>query len=148
MRLKAREDVLERGRGTFPLTVVGVIESRILTVEQAPRQGHEGAPDAWLEVDAAFLPALTGIEAGDELIVVTWLHRACRWVLEVYPRDDRASAIAGVFATRSQHRPNPLGLHRVVVRERVGARLRIGPIEAINGTPVVDIKVVLDDGGV
>lgn len=148
MRVSAREAVLERGRGTFPLTVVGVIESRLLTVEQAPRQGAEGAPDAWLVVDPAYAPGLTGIEAGDELIVVTWLHRACRWVLEVYPRDDRSSAIAGVFATRSQHRPNPLGLHRVVVRERVGARLRIGPIEAIHGTPVVDIKVVLDDAGV
>jgi len=148
MRMRARTEVLERGRGTFPLTVVGVIESRLLTVEQAPRQGREGAPDAWLAVDASFATALTGIEVGDELVVVTWLHRACRWVLEVYPRDDRTKAIAGVFATRSQHRPNPLGLHRVVVRERVGARLRIGPIEAINGTPVVDIKVVLDDGGV
>lgn len=147
MRVRAREDVLERGRGTFPLTVVGVIESRLLTVEQAPKQGPEGAPDAWLEVDSAFAQGLTGIAAGDELIVVTWLHRACRWVLEVYPRDDRSNAIAGVFATRSQHRPNPLGLHRVVVRERIGARLRIGPIEAINGTPVVDIKVVLGDGG-
>lgn len=148
MRVSAREAVLERGRGTFPLTVVGVIESRLLTVEQAPRQGAEGAPDAWLVVDPAYAPGLTGIEAGDELIVVTWLHRACRWVLEVYPRDDRSSAIAGVFATRSQHRPNPIGLHRVVVRDRVGTRLRIGPIEAIHGTPVVDIKVVLDDAGV
>lgn len=148
MRVRAREDALERGRGTFPLTVVGVIESNLLTVEQAPKQGREGAPDAWLVVDSVFAPGLTGIEAGDELIVVTWLHRACRWVLEVYPRDDRSSAVAGVFATRSQHRPNPLGLHRVFVRERVGARLRIGPIEAINGTPVVDIKVVLDHAGV
>jgi tRNA-Thr(GGU) m(6)t(6)A37 methyltransferase TsaA len=145
IRVRARADVLERGRGTFPITVVGVIESSLLTVEQAPKQGLAGAPDAWLEVDGAFARALTGIVAGDELIVVTWLHRACRWVLEVYARDDRTKAIAGVFATRSQHRPNPLGLHRVVVRERVGARLRIGPIEAINGTPVVDIKVVLGD---
>ena len=148
MRVRAREEVLERGRGTFPLTVVGVIESRLLTVEQAPRQGPDGAPDAWLVVDDAFAPALTGIQAGDALIVVTWLHRACRWVLEVYPRDDPSSDIAGVFATRSQHRPNPIGLHRVVVRDRVGSRLRVGPIEAINGTPVVDIKVVLDDTGV
>ena len=148
MRVSAREELLERGRGTFPLTVVGVIESRLVTVEQAPRQGAEGAPDAWLVVDPAFAPGLTGIEAGDELIIVTWLHRACRWVLEVYPRDDRSAAVAGVFATRSQHRPNPLGLHRVFVRERVGTRLRIGPIEAINGTPVVDIKVVLDHAGV
>jgi tRNA-Thr(GGU) m(6)t(6)A37 methyltransferase TsaA len=147
MRLSAREQVLERARGTIPLTVVGVIESPLQTVERAPRQGSDGAPDAWLAVDAAFEPALTGIAAGDELIVVTWLHRACRWVLEVYPRDDRSNAVAaGVFATRSQHRPNPLGLHRVVVRERVGARLRIGPIEAINGTPVVDIKAVQGDG--
>lgn len=148
MRLKRREDVLERGRGTFPVAVIGVIESRLVTVEQAPRQGLEGAPDAWLVVDAVYAPGLTGIGVGNELIVVTWLHRAARWVLEVYPRDDRSNALAGVFATRSQHRPNPLGLHRVVVRERIGARLRIGPIEAINGTPVVDIKVVLGDADV
>ena len=139
----ARDD---RRAGTVPLTVVGVIESDLLTVERAARQGRDGAPDAWLVVDAAFARALTGVVAGVELIVVTWLHRASRLVLEVYPRDDAAKVAIGVFATRSAHRPNPLGLHRVTVREVDGARLRIGPIEAIDGTPVVDIKSLLPEG--
>jgi tRNA-Thr(GGU) m(6)t(6)A37 methyltransferase TsaA len=130
-------------RGVFPVTVVGVIESPILTLERAPTQGSDGAPDAWLAVDAAFARGLRGISVGDEIIVVTWLHRACRDVLEVHPRGKSASAVAGVFATRSPHRPNPLGLHRVTVREISGSRLRIGPIEAIDGTPVIDVKAVL-----
>src|SRR3954453_11232708 len=136
-QLHARDD---RRSGTFPLAVVGVIESELLSVERAPRQGSEGAPDAWLVVDAAFARAMTGVQAGDELIVITWLHRASRLVLEVYPRDAEPRTLAGVFGTRSAHRPNPLGLHRVTVREIDGTRLRIGPIEAIDGTPVVDVK--------
>jgi tRNA-Thr(GGU) m(6)t(6)A37 methyltransferase TsaA len=143
--VKAGEEGLARRRGTFPLTVIGIIESRLQSTERAPRQGSEGAPDAWLVLDAAYAPGLTGIAAGHELIVVTWLHRACRDVLEVYPRDDPTKTIMGVFGTRSSHRPNPLGLHRVTVREIAGTRLRIGPIEAIDGTPVVDVKPVLGD---
>ena len=139
----ARDD---RRSGTFPLAVVGVIESDLLTVERAPRQGGDGAPDAWLVVDPAFARALTGVQEGDELIVITWLHRASRLILEVYPREAEPRTITGVFATRSAHRPNPLGLHRVTVREVDATRLRIGPIEAIDGTPVVDIKAVLGDG--
>jgi len=103
----------------------------------------EGAPDAWLEVDPAFARALSGIAAGDEVVVITWLHRANRGVLETHPRNDPRNPLAGVFATRSPDRPNPLGLHRVTVREIAGTRLRIGPIEAIDGTPVVDIKPAL-----
>lgn len=106
-------------------------------------QGSEGAPDAWLEVSASVAAALDGLEAGSEIVVVTWLHRARRDVLRVHPRSDRTRPLAGVFATRSPDRPNPLGLHRVTVRRIVGRRLRIGPIEAIDGTPVVDIKPVL-----
>ena len=136
----------DRRSGTFPLAVVGVIESDLLTVERAPRQGGDGAPDAWLVVDPAFARALTGVQEGDELIVITWLHRASRLILEVYPRDAEPRTMTGVFATRSAHRPNPLGLHRVTVREVDATRLRIGPIEAIDGTPVVDIKAVLGDG--
>ena len=132
-----------RRAGAFPLTVVGVIESELLTVERAPRQGSDGAPDAWLVVDAAFARALTGVQVNDELIVVTWLHRASRLILEVHPRGDPSKSLAGVFPTRSAHRPNPLGLHRVTVREVHGRRLRIGPMEAIDGTPVVDVKAVL-----
>jgi tRNA-Thr(GGU) m(6)t(6)A37 methyltransferase TsaA len=127
----------------FSLHPIGHIRSTLRALEEAPRQGSEGAPDAWLDVNPTFAPALLGIATGDEVIVVTWLHRADRDVLEVHPRDDPEVPLAGVFATRSPDRPNPLGLHRVTVREISGARLRIGPIEAIDGTPVVDIKPVL-----
>ena len=130
----------------FSLRAIGHIRSEIRSLNQAPLQGSEGAPDAWLEVDAVFAPALRGIAAGDEIIVITWLHLADRDVREVHPRGDRANLLAGVFATRSPHRPNPLGLHRVTVREISGTRLRIGPIEAIDGTPVVDIKAVWGEG--
>ena len=126
------------------LKAVGRIRSTVRALTDAPRQGSEGAPDAWLEVDPAFARALRGVEEGDALIVVTWLDRADRTVLQVHPRGDPRAPLAGVFATRSPHRPNPLGLHRVTVRSISGTRLRIGPIEALDGTPVVDIKPVLD----
>jgi tRNA-Thr(GGU) m(6)t(6)A37 methyltransferase TsaA len=129
----------------YSLRPVGHIRSTLRALEDAPRQGSEGAPDAWLEVDPGFARALSGISVGHDIIVVTWLHRADRAVLETHPRNDPQIPLAGVFATRSPDRPNPLGLHRVTVREISGIRLRIGPIEAIDGTPVVDIKPVLDD---
>ena len=129
----------------FSLQPIGQIRSTLRALEEAPRQGSEGAPDAWLELRRAFARGLSGISAGDEVIVVTWLHRADRDVLEVHPRGDTRIPLAGVFATRSPHRPNPLGLHRVTVREVAGLRLRIGPIEAIDGTPVVDVKAILHD---
>jgi tRNA-Thr(GGU) m(6)t(6)A37 methyltransferase TsaA len=127
----------------YSLHPIGHIRSTLRALNEAPRQGSEGAPDAWLDVNPAFAPALLGIATGDEVIVVTWLHLANRDVLQVHPRDDPEIPLAGVFATRSSDRPNPLGLHRVTAREISGARLRIGPIEAIDGTPVVDIKPVL-----
>jgi tRNA-Thr(GGU) m(6)t(6)A37 methyltransferase TsaA len=133
-------------RAAFSLLAIGTVRSTLRALEEAPRQGAEGAPDAWLEVEPAFARALSGIAAGDELIVVTWLHRADREVLETHPRNDPAIPLTGVFATRSPDRPNPIGLHRVTVHEISGARLRIGPIEAIDGTPVVDLKAVLVDG--
>jgi tRNA-Thr(GGU) m(6)t(6)A37 methyltransferase TsaA len=120
-----------------------VIRSRLKQRAGAPMQGSEGAPDAWLEVSRDAAPGLAGLAAGDEIIVITWLHRGRRDVLRVYPRSDRHRPLTGVFATRSPDRPNPLGLHRVTVRRIAGNRLRIGPIEAIDGTPVVDIKPVL-----
>jgi tRNA-Thr(GGU) m(6)t(6)A37 methyltransferase TsaA len=129
----------------YSLRTIGYLRSTLRDLEAAPRQGGEGAPDAWLEIEAVLATALRGIAAGDELIVITWLHRAKRDVLEVHPRGDPAVPLAGVFATRSPHRPNPLGLHRVTVREIAGSRLRVGPIEAIDGTPVVDVKIALDD---
>jgi tRNA-Thr(GGU) m(6)t(6)A37 methyltransferase TsaA len=128
------------------LRTIGFIRSTLRDPARAPKQGAEGGPDAWLEIDPEFREALTGIAAGDALLVITWLHRGDRGVLQVHPRDDPRNPLTGVFATRSQDRPNPLGLHRVTVREIDGVRLRVGPIEAIDGTPVVDVKAVLGDG--
>ena len=128
------------------LRPIGRIRSALRALQDAPRQGSEGAPDAWLEVDPAFARASNGLAAGDEVLVITWLDRADRGVLETHPRNDPQAPLAGVFATRSPHRPNPLGLHRVTVREIAGTRLRIGPIEAIDGTPVVDVKAVIGGG--
>lgn len=125
------------------LQPVGVIRSELTNRRGAPRQGPEGAPDAWLEIYPWATEGLLGVAAGQELIVITWLHQGRRDVFQVYPRSDRNNPLTGVFATRSPDRPNPLGLHPVVVREIDGNRLRIGPIEAIDGTPVVDIKPVL-----
>jgi|SRR5205085_2754200 len=125
------------------LLPIGVIRSSIKKRSEAPKQASEGAPDAWLEVRPLVARALDGLKPGDEIIVVTWLHRARRDVLQVHPRSDPHRPLTGVFATRSPDRPNPLGLHRVTVREVAENRLRIGPIEAIDGTPVVDIKPVL-----
>jgi tRNA-Thr(GGU) m(6)t(6)A37 methyltransferase TsaA len=125
------------------LRVVGRIRSELTARKNAPRQADEGAPDAWLDVEPWAADALLGIAAGDELFVITWLHEGRRDVMQVHPRGDPRNPIAGVFATRSPDRPNPLGLHPVTVRSIDGTRLRIGPIEAIDGTPVVDIKPVL-----
>ena len=136
---------MRNGHADVSLRPIGFIRSPLRTREDAPRQGPEGAPDAWLEVDPIFARGLSRIAAGDQLVVITWLHRADREVLEVHPRDDPDAPLSGVFATRSPDRPNPLGLHRVTVREISGTRLRIGPIEATEGTPVVDIKVALGD---
>jgi tRNA-Thr(GGU) m(6)t(6)A37 methyltransferase TsaA len=134
-------------RTEYRLHPIGHIRSTLRALGDAPRQGSEGAPDAWLEVTPAFARGLFGMAAGEEILVITWLHRADRNVLEVHPRSDPTIPLAGVFSTRSPDRPNPLGLHRVTVREISGARLRIGPIEAIDGTPVVDVKpVLLEDG--
>lgn len=130
----------------FPLRAVGHVRSVLAERAHAPRQGAEGAPDAWLEIEPAHAPALHRIAAGDELIVVTWLHHADRDVQQVHPRDDPHMPLTGVFATRSPDRPNPLGLHRVHVHARDGLRLRVGPLEAIDGTPVVDLKAVLGEG--
>lgn len=132
-----------RDRHDLPLRPIGEIRSTLKERSDAPKQGSEGAPDAWLEIDASLAAALDGLQVGDEILVITWLHEAERDVLEVRPRSDPRNKLTGVFATRSPDRPNPLGLHPVVVRAIDGNRLRIGPIEAIDGTPVVDIKPVL-----
>jgi tRNA-Thr(GGU) m(6)t(6)A37 methyltransferase TsaA len=127
----------------FHVRPVGVIRSEIKARADAPKQGSEGAPDAWLEVYSWAADGLHLVAEGDELIIITWFHHAHRDVLQVHPRSNPRNPLTGVFATRSPDRPNPLGLHPVVVRAIDGNRLRIGPIEAIDGTPVVDIKPVL-----
>jgi tRNA-Thr(GGU) m(6)t(6)A37 methyltransferase TsaA len=125
---------------SYTLQPVGFVRSTIKGREDAPRQGPEGAPDAWLEIEPQFAEALLGMEVGHELIVITWLHEAKRDVLTGHPRNDPDRPLTGVFYTRSPARPNPLGLHPVTVREIDGTRLKIGPIEVFDGTPVVDIK--------
>ena len=127
----------------FTLRPIGYVRSTLKERKGAPRQGSEGAPDAWLEIEPWARPALFRIKPGDELLVFTWLHHGKRDVFRVYPRNDARHRLHGVFATRSPDRPNPIGLHPVTVRRVSGNRLRIGPIEAIDGTPVVDVKPVL-----
>ena len=122
---------------------IGTIRSELTNRNEAPRQGTEGAPDAWLDVEPWAAEALDGVAAGDEIIVITWLHQARRDVFKVHPRSDPSHRLTGVFATRSPDRPNPLGLHPVTVRAVEGNRLRVGPIEAVDGTPVVDLKPAL-----
>ena len=128
---------------TGTLRRIGVIRSDLVDRARAPRQGSEGAPDAWLELEAWASAGLHGLNVGDEILVITWFHLASRDVFQVHPRSDPHAPLTGVFATRSPDRPNPLGLHPVVVHAIDGLRLRIGPIEAIDGTPVVDIKPVI-----
>jgi tRNA-Thr(GGU) m(6)t(6)A37 methyltransferase TsaA len=125
---------------SYTLEPIGFIRSTVKGREDAPRQGPEGAPDAWLEIEPQFAEALLGMEVGHELIVITWLHQAERDVLKGHPRSDESRPLTGVFYTRSPARPNPLGLHPVTVRAIEGKRLKIGPIEAFDGTPVIDIK--------
>jgi len=130
-------------KNSLELRPIGVIRSKLKERSRAPKQGSEGAPDAWLEIYRFAAPALDGLAAGDEIIILTWLHRARRQTLRVHPRSDPKRRLSGVFATRSPDRPNPIGLHQVTVRKIAKNRLRIGPLEAIDGTPVVDIKPVL-----
>ncbi len=127
----------------YVLHPLGFLHSPLKERGEAPNQGSEGAPDAWLEVNATVAEGLEGIAAGHEIILITWFHQAHRDILKLHPRWDKTMPLTGVFATRSPDRPNPLGLHRVKVLEIAGKRLKVGPIEAIDGTPVVDIKPVL-----
>jgi tRNA-Thr(GGU) m(6)t(6)A37 methyltransferase TsaA len=127
----------------YLLRPVGIVHSPLENRKDAPKQGSEGAPDAWLEISEPVTDALHGLAAGDEVIVITWLHMARRDTLKVHPRRDKDKPLTGVFATRSPDRPNPLGLHLVTIRHIDGNRMLVGPLEAIDGTPVVDIKPVL-----
>jgi len=129
---------------TYQIHTVGFVRSVLQRTEDAPKQGDEGAPDAWIELSEEMLEGLDGIVAGDQLIILTWLHLGNRSVLKVHPRGDVNQPLKGVFATRSPSRPNPIGLHRVSVLEIDPARgVRVAAIEAFDGTPVVDIKPAL-----
>jgi len=127
----------------FELRPIAAVQSPLTDLASAPKQAHEGAPQAWLLFDEGVLRGLDGLRAGDRVVVLTWLHRADRDVLEVHPRGDVAHPLQGVFSTRSPARPNPIGLHEVRILEVDGARVLVDALEALDGTPVVDVKPVL-----
>ncbi|HET6981614.1 MAG TPA: tRNA (N6-threonylcarbamoyladenosine(37)-N6)-methyltransferase TrmO [Myxococcaceae bacterium] len=129
------------------LRPVGVVRSELRDREVAPMQGDEGAPDAWIELRPEVVRAAASLAPGDELLVLTWFHEADRSVVEVHPRSDPSRSLTGVFSTRSPDRPNPVGLHRVRVLAVEKQRIRVGPLEAIDGTPVIDLKPVLRTDG-
>lgn len=128
---------------TFEVTAVGTVSSALTDLSSAPRQADEGAPEAWLVFDPRVEEALRNIGPGDALVVLTWLDRARRDVLRVHPRGDLDRPQEGVFSTRSPHRPNPIGLHQVEVTAVDGCRVRVRSLEALDGTPIIDVKPVL-----
>jgi tRNA-Thr(GGU) m(6)t(6)A37 methyltransferase TsaA len=127
----------------YHIRPIGRVESPLADRHVAPRQGDEGAPDAWLALEPTMRPAIRDLEVGDKVIVLTWLDRADRDELLVHPRDDQDAAVRGVFSTRSADRPNPIGLHDVEILAIEDTRIRVGNLEAIDGTPIVDIKPLL-----
>jgi tRNA-Thr(GGU) m(6)t(6)A37 methyltransferase TsaA len=127
----------------FELRPIGRVESSLVDRDSAPKQGDDGAPDAWLVFEPEFGPGLADLEPGDRVIVLTWLDRADRTALRVRPRDDPANPLRGVFATRSGDRPNPIGLHEVDILAIDGGRVHVVPLEALDGTPVLDLKPVI-----
>ncbi len=129
----------------FEFTPIGSVESPLTDVASAPKQGDEGAPDAWVVFDAAVMPALEGLKVGNEIILLTWLDRAHRDVLRVHPRGDVTRPPQGVFSTRSPDRPNPIGLHQVEILSIDGTRLHVRNLEAVHGTPILDVKPVLGE---
>jgi tRNA-Thr(GGU) m(6)t(6)A37 methyltransferase TsaA len=129
---------------SFVLRPIGWVESPLVDPDTAPKQGDEGSPETWLVFEPAVSEALRDLHVDDEVIVLTWLHRARRDVLAVHPRDDPANPEQGVFSTRSADRPNPIGLHRVQIVAIEGTRVRVRNLEAIDGSPILDVKPVLD----
>jgi tRNA-Thr(GGU) m(6)t(6)A37 methyltransferase TsaA len=127
----------------YQLRPVGQVESPLTDPAQAPKQGTEGGPDAWLVFEHEYEPAMRELTVGARAHVITWLHLADRSVLRVHPRDDETQPMRGVFDTRSQDRPNPLGLHTVTILEVNGNRVLVSDMEAIDGTPILDVKPVL-----
>lgn len=131
---------------TYAVVPIGTVCSTLTHREQAPKQGREGAPDAWLELGPAYREGARDLRVGQEILVLTWLDRADRSVLAVHPRDDERAPLTGIFSTRSPDRPNPIGIHRVRILEIAdGSRLRVSDLEALDRTPIVDLKPVLDE---
>lgn len=128
------------------LTPIALVHSSLTDPALAPKQGSEGAPNAWIEVSEQFADGLSGLRKGQDVLLITWLHLAQRDILKVHPRDDPAAPLTGVFATRSADRPNPLGLHRVTILRLEERRIEVGPLEAVDGTPVIDIKPIFSGG--
>jgi tRNA-Thr(GGU) m(6)t(6)A37 methyltransferase TsaA len=133
-------------QGPYVLHPIGRVESPLVDRDAAPKQGDEGAPDAWLVFEQGVREGLRDLQAGTEVILLTWLDRASRDVLVVHPRGDPARPETGVFSTRSPDRPNPVGLHRVAIVSIDGIRMRVRNLEALDGTPILDVKPVLDQG--
>jgi tRNA-Thr(GGU) m(6)t(6)A37 methyltransferase TsaA len=135
----------ERNDPPINLVAIGHVESPLVDREQAPKQGNEGAPESWVVFRDEFAEALRDLRAGDEMLVLTWLDRGDRTTLSVHPRDDLTAPMRGVFSTRSQDRPNPIGIHRVRIAQiESRTRFKVLDLEAFDGTPVVDVKPVLD----
>jgi tRNA-Thr(GGU) m(6)t(6)A37 methyltransferase TsaA len=131
----------------FIVRPVGLVESPLTDLDTAPKQGDEGAPDATIVFVPEVAEALADLEVDSDVMVLTWLDRASRDVLAVHPRDDENRPVTGVFSTRSSHRPNPIGLHRVTITGIDGLRVRVRPLEAVDGTPVLDVKPALGERG-
>jgi tRNA-Thr(GGU) m(6)t(6)A37 methyltransferase TsaA len=131
---------------TYEIRPIGYVESALVDRETAPKQGFEGAPEAWLVFDPEVARGIRDLAVGTDVFVLTWLDRAQRDVLAVHPRDDPRNPVTGVFSTRSQDRPNPIGLHRVHIAAIDGLRVRVRDLEAFDGTPIVDVKPVLAGG--
>ena len=130
----------------YEVRPIGYVESPLVDTRNAPMQGTEGAPDAWLVFNPEVVEAARDLAVGAEVFVLTWLHQARRDVLAVHPRDDPRNPETGVFSTRSQDRPNPIGLHRVQIAAINGLRVLVRDLEAVDGTPIVDVKPVLAGG--
>lgn len=149
-RLTGRQVLVREGGrmtdGRYVLEPIGRVESPLVDRDLAPKQGDEGSPDAWLLFEEGVSEGLRGLQVGTDVIVLTWLDRARRDVLVVHPRGDPARPMQGVFTTRSPDRPNPVGLHRVTIVSIDGTRMHVRNLEALDGTPILDVKPVLDEG--
>lgn len=129
---------------SFAVKPIGWVSSDLKDLESAPRQADEGAPEAWLVFEPEMSEGLQNLKSGDHVLVLTWLDRARRDILRVHPRGDTSRPLEGVFSTRSPHRPNPIGLHPVEITAIEGVRLRVRNLEALDGTPVIDVKPILN----